>query len=479
MITRIARVTAAALPLALAVGQHPAEAVHMGNGAKVGDVRSDRCALWVRLTAVAAADPDALRFPQRKAHTPQLPAGAALHQMAGAMPGADGEVRVRYWLADDQGAARETAWTPVDAATNHAHTFTLKGLKRGARYRFVAQGRRGGASKDDAVDCEVAGAVQLPPPPTSKATASFCVLACQDYHRRDDDAQGHKIYAHMLALQPDFAAHCGDTIYYDKPKPWADTVALARFKWNRFYGLPLQRDFHSQVGTYFVKDDHDTLKNDCWPGQRYGEINWEQGLSLYREQLPLLPGLPYRNVRWGALLEVWFLEGREFRSPNRMPDGPDKTILGKEQWRWLAQTLAASDATFKVVVSATPIVGPDRQSKNDNHANAGFRDEGDRLRRLLATHGAHVVCGDRHWQYASHDPVTGLREWCCGSATNEHAGGFSMRQRTDQHDYLRIRGGFLHVTAKPIDGSAQLILRHVDTDGAVQHEDIIQPSAKK
>ena len=254
------------------------------------------------------------------------------------MPGADGAVRVRYWPADDQAAARETAWAPVDATTNHAHTFTLKGLKRGARYRFVAQGRRSSASEDDAVDCEVAGAVQLPPPPTSAATASFCVLACQDYHRRDDDAQGHKIYAHMLALQPDFAAHCGDTIYYDKPKPWAGTVALARFKWNRFYGLPLQRDFHSQVGTYFVKDDHDTLKNDCWPGQRYGEINWEQGLSLYREQLPLLPGLPYRNVRWGALLEVWFLEGREFRSPNRRPDGPDKTILGKAQWRWLEQT---------------------------------------------------------------------------------------------------------------------------------------------
>ena len=126
-------------------------------------------------------------------------------------------------------------------------------------------------------------------------------------------------------------AHCGDTIYYDKPKPWADTAALARFKWNRFYGLPRQRDFHAQVGAYFVKDDHDTLKNDCWPGQNYGDLTWERGLQLYREQLPLLEGLPYRNVRWGSLLEVWFLEGREFRSPNRMKDGADKTILGAEQ----------------------------------------------------------------------------------------------------------------------------------------------------
>ena len=392
--------------------------------------------------------------------------------MAGAVPGADGDVRVQFWRAGDSESRRETPWISVDAEANHAHTFTLTGLRSGQRYRFRAQGRR---PRAEVVDCEVPGAFEVPPPQATVAPVSFCVIACQDYHRRDDDSRGHLIYSRMLALKPDFVAHCGDTIYYDKPKPWADTVALARFKWNRFYGLPLQRDFHSQVGTYFIKDDHDTLKNDCWPGQRYGELTWERGLQLYREQLPLLAGLPYRNVRWGRLLEIWFLEGREFRSPNRAPDGPEKTILGVDQWRWLEATLAASDATFKVVVSATPVVGPDRKSKNDNHANAGFKHEGDRLRRLLAAHGAHVVCGDRHWQYASHDPGTGLREWCCGSASDEHAGGFNQKQRTAQHDYLRIRGGFLHVTAEPSGDSARLILRHVGTDGETHHEDVLRP----
>lgn len=476
MTALLVRISAAVLPLGLALGQQPPAAVHMANGAKVGDARPDRCAVWVRLTAVDAGDLSGARFPQRKAHTPQLPDGVRLDQMASAVPGADGDVRVRYWPAGDPEATQQTAWTSVAAGSNHAHTFTLNELRSGQRYRFVAEGRRPRATD---ADCEVPGWVQLPPAPTQSEAVSFCVLACQDYHRRDAGPRGHHIYAHMLALEPDFVAHCGDTIYYDKPKPWADTLALARFKWNRFYGLPLQRDFHSQVGAYFVKDDHDTLKNDCWPGQRYGELSWEQGVSLYREQLPLLAGLPYRNVRWGALLEVWFLEGREFRSPNRMPDGPEKTILGAEQWRWLETTLAASDATFKVVVSATPIVGPDRKSKNDNHANAGFQHEGTRLRKLLTANGAHVVCGDRHWQYASHDPATGLREWCCGSATNEHAGGFSMKQRSDQHDYLRICGGFLHVTARPAGKSAELILRHVDTDGTVQHEDVLLPRAEK
>ena len=476
MIANTARTLAAFLPLALAPGQGTSTEVHMGNGIKIGDARADRCAVWIRLTAVAQANQGGIPFPARKAHTAQLPPATTLSQMAGAIPGASGDVRVRYWPANDRSAARSTSWANVAASTNYAHTFTLTGLNAGARYIIIAEGKRPGADRSS---CTVEGQIQLPYRPNDPAAVSFCVVCGQDYHRRDDDERGHLIYGEMQSCAPDFIANVGDAVYYDKPKPWADTAELARFKWNRFYGLPLQRDFHATVGAYFVKDDHDTLKNDCWPGQRYGELTWARGLELYREQLPLLPGEPYRKVRWGELLEVWFLEGREFRSANRAPDGPSKSILGAAQWRWLEQTLAASDATFKVVVSATPIVGPDRKNKNDNHANLGFKDEGDRLRRLLAKHAVQVVCGDRHWQYASHDPVTGLREWCCGPTTNKHSGGFSMKQRTEQHDFLRIRGGFLHVSVQPAAGSPSLTIRHVGTDGETYHEDTLRPRAPR
>ena len=36
-----------------------------------------------------------------------------------------------------------------------------------------------------------------------------------------------------------------------------------------------------------------------------------------------------------------------------------------------------------------------------------------------------VVCGDRHWQYVSVHPETGVREYSCGSTTDKHAGGWS------------------------------------------------------
>ena len=59
-----------------------------------------------------------------------------------------------------------------------------------------------------------------------------------------------------------------------------------------------------------------------------------------------------------------------------MKDGAKKTIWGLEQREWLMKTLKNSDATFKVMVSPTPMVGPDDKRKFDNHTNFnGFRHE--------------------------------------------------------------------------------------------------------
>lgn len=458
--------------VAVCASQEPpaADPVHMANGVKIGEVRPTSAIVWARLTQVPEPVADGPAFPQARNKEPQLPAGAELDVMRGAVPGAAGEVRVSYWIADGPETIAATPWRTVDAATDCAHRFTLAGLTPGSSYRLAAEGRPAGAA---APTCRVEGGFRTAPAASTAAAVSFCVITGQDYHRRDDAARGHRIYAEMLALGPDFLVHTGDTIYYDKPKPFATTVELARFKWNRLYGLPLQREFHRHVSCYFIKDDHDTLKNDCWPGQRYGELTWEDGLALYREQLPVAEP-PYRRVRWGRDLEIWLVEGRESRSPNRMPDGPEKTIWGALQKRWLKETLAASDATWRVLISPTPVVGPDRTNKNDNHSNRGFRHEGDEVRQFLAAQeNTIVICGDRHWQYVSRDADTGLMEFSCGPTSNAHAGGFRERDRTPMHEYLKVVGGFLHVSVEPDGESARLVLRHRGVDGAVLNEVVL------
>ena len=105
----------------------------------------------------------------------------------------------------------------------------------------------------------------------------------------------------------------------------------------------------------------------------------------------------YRTFRWGKDLQIWLSENRDFPSSNKMKDGPEKTIWGREQKAWFKKTVEASDATFKVLIMPGPIVGPDKKGKRDNHCNAGFKHEGDELRAFIAKEeNMFVICGDRH-----------------------------------------------------------------------------------
>ena len=76
-----------------------------------------------------------------------------------------------------------------------------------------------------------------------------------------------------------------------------------------------------------------------------------------------------------------------------------------------------------------------------------------------------VICGDRHWQYASIDPNTGLSESCCRLASDQHATGFNEELRKDMHRLLRIKWGFLRVD---LDSARKIIyFYHHFVDGSV------------
>lgn len=451
------------------LGAEESPAVHMANGIKIGEVTSTSAIVWTRLTRHPERNINGKLFPknvnkERKSQTIEN-----LAVMEGSVPGALGEVRVGVRPFDGEALMKFSDWKSVAAGGNFTCQFPFDDLKSGVTYLVVAEGRSRGSQKPS---CFVDGSFRTAPSAEIPAHVRFTVVTGQDYPRRDDPANGHKIYPLMQKLDPDFFVHTGDIEYYDKPQPYADNIELARFKWNRLYAMPFQRDFHNHTASYFMKDDHDTLKNDCWPGQSYGDLTWERGLALFPEQVPM-GKKTYRTVRWGKDLQVWIVEGRDFRSPNKMPDGPEKTIWGAEQKRWFFETVRKSEATFRVLISPTPVVGPDRGGKNDNHANKGFTHEGDELRKFIASQkNMFVVCGDRHWQYVSLDAKTGVREYSCGPTTNKHATGFSEKNRSEMHQYLKIRGGFLRVDVDRVDGKPQVAFRHHGVDGKVLNEDL-------
>jgi alkaline phosphatase D len=251
-----------------------------------------------------------------------------------------------------------------------------------------------------------------------------------------DKHLGYPALASILKLEPDFFVGTGDTVYFDHPEKkrdnwvgtaWADraqTETEMRRKYHEQFRQPRFLDLFAQVPTYWELDDHEYRYNDC---DNSGDKapSTALGAKNYREQLPVTdPGDPhaltYSTQRVSRDLQIWLLEGRLYRSPNAMPDGPEKTIWGARQKQWLKETLLASDATFKILISPTPMVGPDGNGKKDNHTNLrGFRHEGDAFFLWLTEQGFlkknfYILCGDRHWQYHAIHP-SGFEEFSCGS----------------------------------------------------------------
>lgn len=461
------------------------EGPYFATGVKVGEVTPNEAILWARLTRTAervgveGGIPKVLyldaetgewsetsRRPDRKPKV-VMPTGRTVETLEGAAPGAPGDVRLSYRPAGGDWTVLD--WAAVDPKTDFTYQVRLTGLKPATRYEFRFESRpQGGIEPAEAID----GGFRTAPKPGAPVKVRFVVTTCFGYPDLDAPGKGFKIYPAIQDLHPDFFVHTGDILYYDK---LAKTLPLARWHWQRTYSLPYAVEFHRFVPAYFMKDDHDTWKNDCWPGEEtqfMGDFTFEQGQAVFLEQAPI--GQPtYRTFRWGKDLQIWLVEGRDYRTPNAMPDGPEKTIWGEEQKAWFKRTVDESDASFRVLISPTPLVGPDRVNKNDNHSNRGFKHEGDELREFLASRKNMVVMnGDRHWQYCSVDEETGLHEYGCGAASTEHAGGWKQEDFIPEHRYLNVIGGFLYVEVARKDGEPVMTIQHRGVDGNVLNEDV-------
>lgn len=425
----------------------------IGIGVKVGEVTAHSAVLWARVPPTQGYDPNRPRNWRRA--------------LANMLRGGEMEMRFRLSRNPSLQEADWSDWEDVDEGDDYAHQFELDDLEPGAEYQFEVQGRdlEGRPAHKPRV-----GRFRTAPAEDQPARVVFTVVTCQRYDHIDD-TRGFKIYPAMQALQPDFVVLTGDTVYLDRGGASAVTYRQALNRWRRMYELPWLYEFHALVPAYWEKDDHDILQDEAYPGMEpLGELTFAEGLKIFRLNNPQSER-PYRNVRWGALAEIWLTEVREFRSPNRSKDGPFKTIYGERQKRWLKETISASTAGWRILVNPTPIVGPDRSGKADNHANDAFRTEGREIRRFLTDLGDNflLIAGDRHWQYHSVYPGLGLHEIGCGPASDSHAGG-SPGFEPEYHLFHRQKGGFASVTIERQGAESVATIRLHDVDGGVVHE---------
>ena len=251
-------------------------AAHQATGTRVGEVTETTAIVWTRLTKASTRNNEGIVFAAKekgvKAKDQKQAPAPPVHEIEGACPAMTGRVRVRYSLNEDLKDATQTPWVKVTENEDGIHQFKLDALKPGSTYHYISET----ADADGTPHEGLRGKFHTAPDHTLPTALRFCVMTCQGYQDRDHE-DGHPIYPSMIGFDPKFIAMTGDVVYYDSNPPRAVSPALARLHWERMFSLPRLVEAMRSTSTYWLKDDHDTLSDDCWPGMKVGELTFAEG----------------------------------------------------------------------------------------------------------------------------------------------------------------------------------------------------------
>jgi len=322
-----------------------------------------------------------------------------------------------------------TAWLATMAETDYTVSIPLEGLVPAARYRYHVLVGRVGEGKNH-IETKLAAKGEFTTLPDAKASAPVIFAWSGDLGGQGRCRQGpggYPIFDVMRRQNPDFFLFLGDTIYGDNAcpappnEPGADFKAatLAEYRARHRYqrGAESLRRFLEMVPVYAVWDDHEVRNNFAGPF----EDQMPAGRQALREYWPIAspendPNRLYRAVRYGADLELFILDTRQYRSRNADRDGPAKTMLGPAQLKWLLDGLSASTATWKVIATSVPLSIPKgggaRVPGNDGWAGGpdgtGFERERQVIVDAILDHkmtNVVFIAADVHWVQANaYDP---------------------------------------------------------------------------
>lgn len=251
-------------------------------------------------------------------------------------------------------------------------------------------------------------------PPGSSIPVRFAFFSCQDYTHGWFNA-----LQHMAGQDLDFVVNLGDYIYAeaahtiaggtgvrDDPTgrelpgvgfPVAVTLDEYRAKYSLYRQDPALRALHASVPMISTWDDHE-VQNDYNGNLRDGglspllQYSRARRAAAYRawfENMPMYPvgrggSQIYRRRRFGDVVDLLVLDERQYRDAPPRSDGSDldqpRAFLGRQQLRWLKDSLSGSRAAWKVIgneLMAMPFVGPDGSLQGTHlwHGYVGEREE--------------------------------------------------------------------------------------------------------
>lgn len=301
---------------------------------------------------------------------------------------------------------------------------------------------------------------------------------------RDAKADLHCVFSADIDLDPNFASPIFETIaasgadfflclgdwpYSDNP-PGAWTVDEFRGRHREVRVSERIQQVLRVMPCYAIYDDHEVRNN--WDGHfRIEEKERvEAGLQVWDEWFPLRNQTRrYRSIRHGAHAEFFILDTRLYRSANKAQDGPDKTMLGDEQFGWLISGLRQSDATFKFIVTTVPL---DFAMVEDSWA--AFQFERAELLQIITSEKLATcvfLTGDQHF-FSPHHFNSGIKEFQAGPL----ARGLFESIPTQQPEEL-VRFNQLNYGEVRIDGGASpsCTLRGRGANGELLYEETIDP----
>ena len=336
-----------------------------------------------------------------------------------------GEVTVRYAPVTPGAGPTPSARGQIRVSPSHNLTgkLLLQALEPATRYRYaITQGASA-----------TAGEFVTAPAPTVAVPVRFTWsgdLGSRGYCRKPGDV--FSVFRAMAQVPADFFLFVGDTIYADHECGEPTRVSGYDFVARRLADYWAKHLYNRQdaagqayfrnTSVYAIWDDHEVRNDFSGPSEPLTETGRRAFIDYFPVRPPKEePGRLYRSVRWGALLEVFILDTRQYRSANTDLDGPNKTMLGAAQRRWLIDGLSASTAVWKVVVSSVPLSVPTGGRAHDSWSNAsaqgvpeerstGFAVERDAILRVLRQRGVRnlvVLTADVHFaQLIRHQPAT-------------------------------------------------------------------------
>jgi alkaline phosphatase D len=233
-----------------------------------------------------------------------------------------------------------------------------------------------------------------------------------------DEEKPQPIWDAVLAYRPELFLFTGDNVYGDvrqgRNVPDEDLIRSLQESYTQASKLSGFMRVRTTVPSLATWDDHDYGKNDAgadFPGRREA-----QSLFLQFWDVPLSDPRHNRDGVYhaetfgpeGQRIQVILLDTRFFRSPLKLTDernapgreryvpddDPTKTILGAEQWQWLAERLR-EPAELRLIVSSVQVVAEGHGWERWGN----FPRERQRLYNLVRETGANgvvFISGDRH-----------------------------------------------------------------------------------